>query len=230
MDKDLLLKSLEALYPSNGFENQEKAVEWTTKVIPLLRALPNQDYYNTFSNYSPYFCNNFSPDLLTGAYLIMKSQLKTAIEELKLEIGEEKKFEGKYFSANSQLDIQKTVGKILGMVKVKLWVCDAYMDHLIVEELAETNASEVRLLTKEMKDLFKIRLEAAKKQLPDKKIEVRLNQSFHDRYFILDETDVWSIGTSYNTKQEQNQLLCKKSKMIQKELSEILFLYGINRQ
>ena len=41
---------------------------------------------------------------------------------------------------------------------------------------------------------------AAKKQFPSKSIEARLHQKIHDRNFIIDKKEVWSIGTSYKEK------------------------------
>ena len=113
MDTDKLLHSLKKLYPKNAFNSQKEVIEWTTKVKPLLRKLSNQEHYEAFNYYANYISLNFSSDLLTSAYNIMESTLKTAIEELKLKIREEKAILDKYFPANSYLDVQKSISRII---------------------------------------------------------------------------------------------------------------------
>lgn len=200
MNTEQLLKKLVDLLPNNGFSSQEEAIIWTTKVIPLLDKVPNKELYKTFSYYANYFCLSLSADTQASAYAIMKSQLNTAIEQLKVKIAEEKNLDSKYFQANCFLDIQKYISRIICSANHTLSICDAYMDKLIIEELTETTASEIKLLTKSINDLFKIRLMAAKKQLKNKNIEVKISDKFHDSYFIVDNNEIWSLGTSYNEK------------------------------
>lgn len=200
MDNNILLIELEKLVPKNGFDSQDAAIEWTTKVTSLLKIVPNKDYYETFRFYAQYFCLNLSANLQTTAYNIMKSQLNTAIAELKFNAAEELEMQGKYFRANSYLDIQKFVSKIIGRAHKELWICDGYLDQLIIEDLTLAKADEIKILTYDPSELFKKRLAAAKKQFSNKLIEARLNSKIHDRYFILDKNEVWSIGTSYNEK------------------------------
>lgn len=200
MDNQTLLIELEKLVPENGFKSQDAAIEWTNKVTSLLNKLPNKDYYEIFRNNVHYFCLPLSADLQTSAYNIMKSQLNSAIEELKLNVKEEQELRGKHFSANSYLDIQKYVNKILTRANNTLWICDPYLDQLIIEDITLVSAAQIKILTNDPSEVFKKRLTAAKKQFSDKSIEVRLNKNIHDRYFILDKKEIWSIGTSYNEK------------------------------
>lgn len=202
MDTSSLLKALEKLYLNNSFESQQAAAEWTAKIIALLKEIPNSDHHKDFESIAKYFSLNLSGDTQNNAFNRMKQLIKTAIEELKLQTNKEENINSKYFPADSSLNLQKAINKIVCSAVGQLWVCDAYMDKLIIEELTDTNAVEIRLLTKEpkQKNLFIERYLAAKKQLGTKKIEIRINTNLHDRYFIVDENDLWSLGTSYNEK------------------------------
>lgn len=195
MNSKELLLALQQLVTENGFKSQEVAIEWTNKVSPLLNKLSNKNYYEVFSNYAPYFCLLLSADLQSSAYNIMKSQLNSAIEELQLNIKEEEEMQGKHFPANSYLDIQKYVSRIFIRANNLIWICDPYLDQLIIEEIPLMKATQIKILTNHVNEVFKKRLTAAKKQLASKSIEVKLNQNIHDRYFILDKSEVWSIGT-----------------------------------
>ncbi len=193
-----VLSKLEALLPSNGFDSKEAAIEWTEQVSSLLKRLPNQEYYANFARYMHYFCLDLSSDLQAQAYRIMKSQLNGAINEIKHNLEEELEAQGKYFHINTHLELQKAVSKLISCAFKALWICDAYLDHLIIEELSVVKCNEIKILTNKPSDLFKQRLVALRKQFPKKQIEVRLNAKIHDRYFIIDEQEVWICGTSYN--------------------------------
>jgi hypothetical protein len=138
----------------------------------------------------------------------MKSQIEMAIEELKLRIELEEGLPDEiYFPESSHLDIQKNIAKIISQSNTSLWICDGYMDEKIIEELTEVSALEIKLLTKQAKSLFKQRLAAAKQQFPRKIIEARKCDKFHDRYYIIDQDQVWALGTSYNKAGQRATLL-----------------------
>lgn len=72
-------------------------------------------------------------------------------------------------------------------------------DEKIIEELTEVIAPDIKLLTKHPKPLFKQRLAAAQQQFSGtKQIQAKITNAIHDRFFIIDENQVWSFGTSYN--------------------------------
>lgn len=198
MNNEELLIMLKELVPKNGFPSQDAAIEWTNKIIPILNRLPNKSYYEIFKEKAHYFCLPLSADLRTSAYNVMKSQINSAIEELKLNVKEEQEMQGKHFPANSYLDIQNYVSKILVSANEMVWICDPYLDELILNEITLMRANQIRILTNNIKEVFKNRLVAVKKQFSSKSIEVKLHKNIHDRYFILDKKEIWSIGTSYN--------------------------------
>lgn len=213
MDKRLILERFLKLYKSRGlskgFSSQKAAISWSNKVAPLLKLVGAQYYVNFLQN-SHKLNLNLSSYSLVPALNIMKSQMEMAIEELKLKIEMENALPDEmYFSESSYLDIQKHIARVIRQSTATLRVCDPYMDEKIVEELSEVHAQDIRLLTTNQKGLFYQRLEAARKQLPSKSIEVRKSDKFHDRYFVLDQDQVWMLGASYNKAGQKATLLSK---------------------
>lgn len=114
-----------------------------------------------------------------------------------------------FFSAESYLDIQRALARVLRQAKKSIWICDPYMDEIIVEEVLSVNAEENKLLTTQVKTLFKQRLVAARAQYKRKIIEARVSNKFHDRFYIVDEDQVWALGTSLNKAGAKATLLIK---------------------
>lgn len=203
MKMEDLLTKLEALNLDydHSFNSQTDAIEWTTKVIPLLQLLPNQTYYINFNMRAHEFTIQLSADRQSSNFHFMLNQIKTAIEEIKLNIEHKNKPKGKHIPQGGFLDIQKAVSSLVQTANNKLWFCDAYMDHLIIEEINSIPAKEIFLLTSDKikaQQKFNTRLDAAKKQFKDKNIEVKIYNKIHDRYFYIDEKNVWILGTSFN--------------------------------
>lgn len=92
MSKKLILKKLDILYNmkevTEGFSSRDACIEWGNKVAPLLKF--NQQYYANFLQNAHKIHLNLSGDSLETAFNIMKSQVRMAIEELKIEIEKEK--------------------------------------------------------------------------------------------------------------------------------------------
>lgn len=65
--------------------------------------------------------------------------------------------------------------------------------------------------------MFKQRLTAAKQQFQSKIIEARKSDKFHDRYYIIDEDQVWILGTSYNKAGQRATLLSRIKKETEKQ-------------
>jgi len=114
-----------------------------------------------------------------------------------------------YFSPESQLDIQKKLAMVLRQATISLWICDPYMDQKIVEEISNIQAPEIRLLTTHPKGLFKQRLNAAKEQFSKKIIEAKIFNKCHDRFYIIDQLQVWALGSSLNEAGKRATLLNK---------------------
>jgi len=117
--------------------------------------------------------------------------------------------EEKYFPPGSQLDIQRYLARILRQATKSLWICDPYMDEKIVEEISNIRALEIRLLTAQQKGLFRQRLTAAKAQFPEREIEAKVFDTYHDRYYIIDHEQVWTLGASLKNAGGKATLLSK---------------------
>ena len=212
MDKKLLLKKLEDLYlmkeVTEGFSSQEACISWANKIAPLLQF--NQQYYVNFIQNSHKLNLNVSSYTIVPALNIMKSQIQMAIEELKLRIEMEEGIPDQmYFSENSYLDIQKSLAKVIRQAQNYLNVFDPYMDEKIIEELSEVSANEIKLLTNRTKGLFQQRLIALRSQFPNKKVEVRKSDKSHDRFYIIDDDQMWTLGASLNKAGQKATLLSK---------------------
>ncbi len=212
MDKKLLLKKLEDLFylkeVTEGFPSQQACIGWANKVAPLLKF--NQQYYVNFMQNAHNLNLNLSSYTLIPSLNIMKSQIEMAIEELKLKIEIEDGIPDQmYFPENSYLDVQKNLAKVIRQAQKSLWVFDAYMDEKIIEELSEVLASEIKLLTNQTKGLFQQRAEAFKKQFPNKLVEVNKSDKSHDRFYIIDQEQVWTLGASFNKAGQKATLLSK---------------------
>ena len=87
MNKQKILEKLEELYGlkevTEGFSSQAACIEWSNKVAPLLKF--NEQYYVNFMQNAHKINLPLSSYTLGPALNIMKSQVKMAIEELKLD-------------------------------------------------------------------------------------------------------------------------------------------------
>ena len=114
-----------------------------------------------------------------------------------------------YFPEGSFLDVQKALAQVIQQATEQLWVCDGYMDERIVEELTAVAASEIKLLTHSVKGLFKQRVSAFRSQFTAKALEVRRASFSHDRFYVVDADQVWTLGASYNQAGRKATLLSK---------------------
>ena len=106
----------------------------------------------------------------------------------------------KYFPAGSHCDVQIFVSQILKSAQRSIWIYDPYMDEKVVEELTVCTANDIRLVTKSPQGVFKQRLAALVTQMFSKGVTVatKISAASHDRFFIIDEQKVWTLGTSLN--------------------------------
>ena len=98
-------------------------------------------------------------------------------------------FNGQIYDAYSKIqDIFKNATK-------KLVIIDAYADNTILDIIKRLNI-EVIIITKKDNLLTKQDIGRYNKQYHN--LKVVFNNSFHDRYFIIDEKYVYHCGTSIN--------------------------------
>ena len=98
-------------------------------------------------------------------------------------------FNGQIYDAYSKIqDIFKTATK-------ELIIIDAYADNTLLDIIKRLNI-EVIVITK--KDNLLTNQDITKYNKQYNNLKVLFNNSFHDRYFIIDKTQVYHCGTSIN--------------------------------
>ena len=98
-------------------------------------------------------------------------------------------FNGQIFDAYSKIqEIFKTANK-------ELIIIDAYADNTLLDIVKRLNV-EVIIITKRNNLLTKQDVERYNKQYYN--LKVIYNNDFHDRYFLIDEKDVYHCGASIN--------------------------------
>jgi len=98
-------------------------------------------------------------------------------------------FKGQIYDAYSKIvDIFKSCEK-------QLIIIDAYADKTILDIIRNLDI-KIKLITSSKSKLTKIDITKYNKQY--KNLEIIYNDSFHDRYFILDNNIVYHCGTSLN--------------------------------
>ena len=127
--------------------------------------------------------------------LVLEDHEKIKALELSFNKFEEKKkiteiyFNGQIYDAYSKIqDIFKSATK-------KLVIIDAYADNTLLDIIKRLNL-EVIIITK--KDNLLTHQDITKYNNQYKNLKVIYNNTFHDRYFILDEKVVYHCGTSIN--------------------------------
>ena len=127
--------------------------------------------------------------------LVLEDHEKIKTLELSFNKFEEKRkvneiyFNGQIYDAYSKIqDIFKSATK-------KLIIIDTYADNTLLDIIKRLNI-QVIIITKPNNLLTKQDIEKYNKQY--KNLKVIYNNTFHDRYFVLDEEVVYHCGTSIN--------------------------------
>jgi hypothetical protein len=142
---------------------------------------------------------HYISDNLIEQKFVNKQVLKNT-EDIKLLKESFKKFEEKrkindiYF--NGQIyDAYSKIQDILKSATKKLIIIDAYADNTLLDIVKRLDI-EVIIITKKDNLLTKQDIEKYNKQYNN--LKVIYNSTFHDRYFLIDDKDVYHCGTSVN--------------------------------
>ena len=102
-----------------------------------------------------------------------------------------------YYPKDNFYEAKRMVIKIMRSADSSIVIIDPYLDDTIFDfiDLIDTEIN-IKLITSKTKKMFKELLNA----LRDKRKNVVAKQSegFHDRYIIIDEKEIWHLGTSIN--------------------------------
>ena len=84
---------------------------------------------------------------------------------------------------------------ILNTSKESITIIDSYADKVLLDIISKIN-KKVILITKNNSLLSKIDIDKYKEQYNN--LSIKYNNNFHDRYIILDNKEIYHIGTSIN--------------------------------
>ncbi len=107
---------------------------------------------------------------------------------------------------NTEYDIYSDIIKILSNDKEEIIIVDSYADINLLDLIRNINC-KVILITKDSPRLSNIEIEKYNKQYSN--LTVIRNNSFHDRYFVLDGKEIYLLGSSINSLGEKISMLVK---------------------
>lgn len=139
-----------------------------------------------------------STNLLEQKYintLVMEDHDKIQALEASFEKLEEKKKISEIYFNGQIYDAYSKIQEIFECAKEKLVVIDAYADKTILDIVKRLDVS-VTIVTKSHNLLTKQDIDRYNKQYHN--LDVIFDDSFHDRYFILDDQTVYHCGASIN--------------------------------
>ena len=99
------------------------------------------------------------------------------------------------FLPGTEYDDYREITKILKAAKEEIIIIDGYVDVTLLDIIKELNTNVV-LITKNKNNLKKIEIDKYNKQYNN--LQIIKNDTFHDRYIILDNKEIYHIGTSLN--------------------------------
>ncbi|MBQ6127313.1 ORF6N domain-containing protein [Candidatus Saccharibacteria bacterium] len=139
-----------------------------------------------------------APTLLEQKYvnnLVMEDHDKIQALEASFEKLEEKKKISEIYFNGQIYDAYSKIQEIFNCAKEKLIIIDAYADKTILDIIKRLDIP-VTIITKPNNFLTKQDIERYNKQYHN--LDVIFDNSFHDRYFFLDDQTVYHCGASIN--------------------------------
>ena len=127
--------------------------------------------------------------------LILENKKKISLIEDTLAKFEEKKKVSEIYFNGQIYDAYSKVQEIFKEAKTKLIIIDGYADNTILDIIKRLNI-QVTIITKPNNLLTLQDIERYNKQYNN--LRVKYNNTFHDRYFILDDSVVYHCGASIN--------------------------------
>lgn len=135
-----------------------------------------------------------SNDILEQKYinnLVLKHEDKINLIESTLSNFKNEELKNEIFFEGQIYDAYSLLLKILDLSKENIMIIDNYVDKELLDLLSKTN-KKITVYTKNInKDLIK------KYQLQYNNIEILENNSFHDRFIIIDNKKLYHSGASF---------------------------------
>jgi hypothetical protein len=143
--------------------------------------------------YSKYDTPQFRQKQANGQLDGMLAAVRSAIQQLRWTLPDPSHV---FLPAGSPHDAYMEIRKIVAQTRGEITIVDGYLDHTLWTLLTNLTPSiSIRILTSQIKGDFL--LEAKKFAVQhNRKIEVRTNTTYHDRFILLDGTKCWHLGAS----------------------------------
>lgn len=181
------MKELNNLFPENS-KIQLKYQKLKEDRLPTWR----KEVHSTFINEE----QPLYRELLT-IQDILKELLKDCDPAFQIEhISTQNNF---YFSKGDIFDSKRLLIKILKSAKKTIVIIDPYIDDIIFDYIEIVDSMlDIKILTSfKVKNIIIQLFKNLKSSRPN--IQVRQSEHFHDRFIIIDEKEVWHLGTSINS-------------------------------
>ena len=141
-----------------------------------------------------YMSNNLLEQRYFNNQVIKNTEDIKLLQESFSKFEEKKKINEIYF--NGQIyDAYSKIKDIISSAKKELVIIDAYADKMILDIIRDINVNAI-LIVKSNSLLTKLDIEKYNSQYNN--LKIIYNNTFHDRYFILDKEVVYHCGTSVN--------------------------------
>ena len=102
-----------------------------------------------------------------------------------------------YFSQGQTFEAQKKIFELMKRASKSLAIIDPYLDDTIFDYVDSLSGQvELQLLTSTKKPIFPKLLMAFQKKRPS--AEARECSDCHDRFIIIDNVEIWQLGSSIN--------------------------------
>jgi len=113
-----------------------------------------------------------------------------------------------YFSSGQEFEAKKRVFDLMKRASCELAVIDPYLDETIFDYVGSLASSlKVKLLTGTHKPIFPKLLAPFKLTHPD--VEARECVDCHDRFLVIDNSEMWQLGSSVNRMGETATMINK---------------------
>ena len=169
----------------------ERAIKQSKTLIRLFKSMKNYIIDNNLTKDYISYVQNLN--LIEGKLIEHDNDIKLLRESFeKLEKKEKKNsiyFNGELFNAYSKII------DILNSAKEEIIIIDSYADKKLLDIIKDID-KKVIIINRNNNLLKCLDIETYNKQFSN--LEVRYDDSWHDRYIILDKEKFYSLGTSFN--------------------------------
>jgi len=102
-----------------------------------------------------------------------------------------------YYSKGNFFEAKRKIIKIMKSASNSIVIIDPYLDDTVFDYIDLIDEKiDIKLITSKIKKMFKELLNDLRNIR--KNVDAKQSEGFHDRYIIIDEKEIWHLGTSIN--------------------------------